>query len=206
MKKISLHQTVWYFFIYSFLGMILENIFCFVTSLHLESRKGLIIGPFCPIYGVGSILFTILISQYKGNKIKVFFVGSFIGTTFEYISSFALQVIYKVKFWDYSYQTFNLNGRTSLMYSLCWGVLALLLIYVLNPKINHFINYFNYRSLDKIIIIYMCINSFITYKSLNNYIDIAEKEFINKESIEQYNPKKELTTEVMQKIFTKKLY
>ena len=205
MKNLSLHQIVWYFFIYSILGMVLENIFCFVTSLHIESRKGLLIGPFCPIYGVGSILFTFFLNINKGNKIKVFFLGLFIGTVFEYISSFTLQAIYGVKFWDYSYQFLNLNGRTSLLYSVSWGILALFLIYYLNPKINKFIRYFNYKSLDKTIIIYMCINSIITYSSLCKYISKAERKTNNKETYIQ-NDSIIITTKVMTKTFPNLIY
>ena len=206
MEKLSLHQIVWYFFIYSILGMFLENIFCFVTSMHIESRKGLLFGPFCPIYGVGSILFTAIINQEKKKKIKVFLWGLFIGTIFEYFSSFALQAIYGVKFWDYSHQLLNLNGRTSLMYSIFWGILALCIIYVINPKIDKIINYFNYKSLDKIIIIYMCINTIITYNSLINYIKIAEYKIDKNENNKQSNSKTIITTDVMKKIFPNIIY
>lgn len=186
--------------------MILENIFCFLTSMHIESRKGLIIGPFCPIYGLGAILFTFFMNANNKNKITVFFLGLFIGTVYEYVSSFALQAIYGIKFWDYSYQIFNLNGRTSLMYSICWGGLALILIYFLNPKINKFISYFNYKSLDKIIIIYMCINSFLTYRFLNIYISTAENKLNNDKTSIKYDFNKIITAEVMKKTFPNIIY
>lgn len=205
MKELSLHQIVWYFFIYSILGMIIENIFCFMTSLNIESRKGLIIGPFCPIYGVGSILLTFFLNKEKNNKLKVFFLGLLVGTTFEYISSFVLQIIYRVKFWDYSYQHFNLNGRTSLMYAMCWGALSLILIYVLNPRTNIFIKKFNSKSLDRLIIIYMCINAIITYSSLCKYINKVENKISNNE-IYIKNDSKIITTKVMQTIFPNIIY
>ena len=52
-KKITFHDVFWYFIIFSIIGLIVEMLFCYVTTGQIESRKGLIWGPFCPIYGVG---------------------------------------------------------------------------------------------------------------------------------------------------------
>ncbi len=51
-EKITFHQILWYFIFFSIAGLIIETLFCYFTTGVLESRKGLILGPFCPIYGV----------------------------------------------------------------------------------------------------------------------------------------------------------
>ena len=64
-EKITIHQLFWYFLIFSVLGLIIETVYCYITSGTFESRKGLIWGPFCPVYGVcGAFLIFVL---YKLN-------------------------------------------------------------------------------------------------------------------------------------------
>ena len=48
-KKISIHDLFWYFLIFSVIGLILETVYCYITSGVIESRKGLLWGPFCPV-------------------------------------------------------------------------------------------------------------------------------------------------------------
>lgn len=45
-KKISIHDLFWYFLIFSVIGLILETVYCYITSGVIESRKGLLWGPF----------------------------------------------------------------------------------------------------------------------------------------------------------------
>ena len=45
---------IW-FVLYSILGWIYETIFCSVKTLKWDNR-GMLIGPYCPIYGVGAVL------------------------------------------------------------------------------------------------------------------------------------------------------
>ena len=44
-----------YFFTYSFLGWILETVFC-VLTLGVFNKRGFLYGPVCPIYGFGAII------------------------------------------------------------------------------------------------------------------------------------------------------
>ena len=72
---ISLHEILWYFILFSIAGLILETVYCYQTTGVLESRKGLIYGPFCPIYGVGAVCLIVLLNKYKDNPIKLFLYG-----------------------------------------------------------------------------------------------------------------------------------
>jgi uncharacterized membrane protein len=51
MKK-KLHYLLWYFLIFSIIGLIIETMYGYTTTGVIESRKGLFISPVCPIYGV----------------------------------------------------------------------------------------------------------------------------------------------------------
>lgn len=208
MKKYTLHQLVWYFLIFSILGMIMENIVCFIGTGNIESRKGFIIGPFCPIYGAGAI-FLLLFLDNKSKWYTKFFYGMILGSIFEYVSSFVMQAIYKIKFWDYSYHSFNINGRTALIYAFSWGILTIALIYIMKPLADKFIERYKSKSLDLIILFFMLTNGLATYKAINSYIYRAEGIIQNKNNSfdsKQSEFDKMMSNEVMKAVFPNIVY
>ena len=203
MKKLTFHQLVWYFFIYSILGMILENIFCLITQHKIESRMGFIIGPFCPIYGLGAIFLVLFLTQLKKKWVNVFLLGIVIGAMYEYISSFVLQALYSIKFWDYSHYFLNMNGRTCLFFAMSWGIISIGLIYFINPLIDKFIDKFKLKSLDYIICIFMIVNCILTYFAIHDYVERAK---IAYNYNIQTDSKNIMTNEVMKFVFPNMKY
>ncbi len=134
-KHEKLKKIITYFFIYSFIGWILETIYAFLVLGHFVKR-GFLIGPICPIYGFGAILLLILLKNYKGKPISQFLIAGFTFTVFEYIASYMLEVIFGLRWWDYSSEAWNLQGRVSLSYSIIWGALGILLIEGIHPYIS----------------------------------------------------------------------
>ncbi len=128
-EKISIHQLLCYFIVFSVIGLFIETIYCYITTGVLESRKGLIWGPFCPVYGVGASLLILLLNRFKNSKIKLLIYGGILGDVIEYLMSYGLEAIYSTRFWDYSYTNFHLNGRICLIYTVFWAILSILLIY-----------------------------------------------------------------------------
>ena len=57
---------IW-FVLYSILGWIYETAYCSVKSLKWDDR-GMLIGPYCPIYGVGAVLDVLLLSGLPNWK------------------------------------------------------------------------------------------------------------------------------------------
>ena len=111
-EKLTIHQIFWYFVVFSVIGLFIETFYCYITTGVLESRKGMIWGPICPVYGVGTTILILSLNKYKDKGIiKLFFYGFIIGSIAEYILSYGLEVIYKMRFWDYGYASFNINGR-----------------------------------------------------------------------------------------------
>ena len=82
--KITIHQTIWYLMIFSIIGLIIETLFCYFTTGIIESRKGLIFGPFCPIYGFGATFIIFMLNSLKNNKIKLFVYGGILGSVIEF--------------------------------------------------------------------------------------------------------------------------
>lgn len=53
----------------------------------------------------------------------------------EYTTSWAMEKLFKARWWDYSKRKFNLNGRVCLGTAIPFGILGLFIIYVSNPII-----------------------------------------------------------------------
>ena len=82
--NINLLNIATYFIIYSFLGWIMESIvrsFCEKKLIN----TGFLRGPFCPIYGIGSIIMILLLYKYENSLILLFFISLIVLTAWEYI-------------------------------------------------------------------------------------------------------------------------
>lgn len=138
---ISIWRILAYFVVYSVAGFIIETIFGLLTKGVLESRKSFLYGPFCSIYGLGAVLMILLLQKYKKNNYTLFFAGFFIGSIIEYMVSLVGELIFHIKWWDYSDQMFNINGRICVLFSVFWGLLAIYLMLDINPRIDKFIDF-----------------------------------------------------------------
>ena len=172
-KKITIHHLFWYFLIFSILGLIIETLYCFITSGTLESRKGLIWGPFCPIYGVcGAIIIYILNKFNCKNNIKLFILGFILGSITEYILSYGLEAVYGMRFWNYEYLQYNLNGRISLLFSFYWGILSIILVKFIKPLIDKLVDKIKPHTrniLELGIFIFLVIDCIVTIYGIQTY-------------------------------------
>ncbi len=101
------------FSIYSFLGWLMEV----VNTLRVEKKfvnRGFLVGPFCPIYGFGVLLMTIMLEKYQNDIVATFIFSILICGILEYFTSFFLEKIFHARWWDYSNRKFNINGRICL--------------------------------------------------------------------------------------------
>ena len=207
--KLTIHQIIWYFIIFSILGLAVETVYCYVTTGVLESRKGLMYGPFCPIYGVGATVLIILLYKLKGQKFKLFVYGGVLGSALEYIMSYVLEAFYGTRFWDYSYYKFHLNGRICIVYTLFWGILALILICLVKPNIDKVMNKLNFKYtkiLDAIFVTFLVIDVCFTIWGIECYKNRVIKLYYG---ITEYNKKstiKELEGEIFSNEKMKKTF
>jgi uncharacterized membrane protein len=120
--------------VYSFLGWIAEVLYVLVRERSLQNR-GFLTGPFVPIYGFGAIALILLVLPYIDNPFVVFIASVLITSILEFVTHLVLDKLFHIKLWDYSNRRFNLQGRICLENSLLFGMLGLLLIYVLHPAV-----------------------------------------------------------------------
>ena len=131
------------FSIYGFLGVIVEMVFCLSQEGVLESRLGLLYIPLSPIYGIGAVALTQFLFPYFEQPVLLFLMGIVVGTVLEYVASFVMEKLFGTVFWDYSDKPFNLHGRVCLEYSIYWGLLSMLVLYILDPVVFGFVNLFS---------------------------------------------------------------
>lgn len=124
----------WLFIIGSILGYIFEMIVVLFQKGYFESRQGLIYGPFTPVYGIGAIIYYLILNNIKkDNKIKIFFITAILGGITEYICSLVQEKVFGTISWDYSYLIFDINGRTSLLHCSYWGIAGILYVTYIDP-------------------------------------------------------------------------
>ena len=138
---ITLWRIVAYFIIYSVAGFIIETIFGVLNKGVLESRKSFLYGPFCSIYGLGAVLMILPLQRFKKNNYTLFAAGFVIGSIIEYLVSLIGELIFHIKWWDYSDQILNLNGRICVLFSLFWGLLAIYLMSDINKRVDKLIDF-----------------------------------------------------------------
>lgn len=135
---IGFYKLFWVFFIGCFLGVIVEMVFCYVTNHGLiQSRSGLIYGPFNPVYGFGAVVLTVVLHPLAGRRDLLIFLGALIlGSAFEWACSWVQETLFGTTSWDYSHLPFNFGGRTSLQYGFFWGILGLLWVKDIYPRLS----------------------------------------------------------------------
>lgn len=118
------------FIFFSIIGYVGELIYC---SLNKRKSGKALYGPWCPLYGLGGLLITSVLSSFESNILLVYIVGVIVSSFTEYFVSLVLEVIFDARWWDYSFKKFNLNGRICLENSLLFGVLAVVVYYLYIP-------------------------------------------------------------------------
>jgi len=124
------------FFIYSFLGWIVETITCSYYAKKIILNRGFLIGPYIPIYGTAGVLMVLFLTEYKSSPILLFIMAVIYASVLEYLTSYLMEKIFKARWWDYSDHKYHLNGRICLQNCLLFGVLGFILIYAIHPAVT----------------------------------------------------------------------
>lgn len=128
-------DIVIYFMIFSISGWACETVFCTIKDKKFAYR-GFLNGPWTPIYGFGGLLVVYFLVPFKEDPLTLFFVGMIVTTALEYVTSYLMEVIFDMKWWDYSDVSFNINGRVCLWFSIMFGVLSLVAVYFIYPPVE----------------------------------------------------------------------
>lgn len=128
----SIEIYILLFFTYAILGWLME-VGCKLVETKKFINRGFLIGPYCPIYGWGAIIITLLLNKYLADPIALFIMAIVICSIIEYATSYFMEKIYHARWWDYSRRKYNINGRICLETMIPFGILGVLIMYFANP-------------------------------------------------------------------------
>lgn len=131
-----------YFIIYSFIGWLMEVVLKSKDE-HKFVNRGFLIGPICPIYGFGVLLIILLVGNSKSDLLAVFLKSILVCSVLEYFTSYFMEKMFHARWWDYSKNKYNINGRICLETMLPFGILSTLVIYVIHPLVIKFVALFS---------------------------------------------------------------
>ena len=139
-QGINIYKILLVCIVGSFAGVVIEMMWAYARYGLIESRRGLVYGPFNLLYGAGAVFLTLALYKYR-NKGRIWsFLGGFIvGSALEYACSWGQEALLGSRSWDYSNIPLNLNGRICFTYSVFWGILGIIWIKDLYPRMAKWI-------------------------------------------------------------------
>lgn len=138
MYEYGWYQWLAFFYIYCFFGWIFESTYVSVKKGHFVNR-GFLRLPMLPIYGTGAVMMLWVSLPVRDSLLLVYTSGAIAATILEYVTGWGMERLFKVKYWDYSNQRFQLNGYICLSSTIAWGFLTVLLTEVLHPPIARYV-------------------------------------------------------------------
>lgn len=182
---ISIWRVLAYFIIYSVMGFVIETIYGAISKGIVESRQSFLYGPFCSIYGVGACVMIVFLQKFKKSHNLLFIGGAILGSVVEYVLSWIGELMFHVRWWDYSNLPFNINGRICIAFACFWGVLAMYLLSSFNPKIDKLIDKVKPKFSERIWHLIIIFSLWIII--LDCILTGVALEFFKIRKVEQYN-------------------
>jgi len=188
------------FWLYGVLGWCMETLLVSIKSKKFINR-GFLLGPYCPIYGTGGVIL-LLLSSYKDDKLVVFILSIFICSLVEYLTSYIMEFIYNVRWWDYSNRMFNINGRICLFNSICFGLLGTLMVCFLNPFFISIINSLTYLVKNILLTLIFIITTTDMIITFTTMFDVKKtiNDFKDKTLTNLFKPNTDQTEEISKKV------
>ena len=121
---------------YSIIGWCGEMVYCSICQRKLCEKRGFLNGPVCPIYGHGALVVLLCLHGGCKNPLLTFLLGAVLTSLVEYITSFAMEKLFHMRWWGYSQYKFHLNGRICLLNSTLFGLASVFLCHFANPPIS----------------------------------------------------------------------
>ena len=177
------------FIIVSFIGWIVEIISIFIETKKIVNR-GFLIGPYCPIYGLSTIIMVFLLDCYKNNLLVLLIMSIIICTISEYLVSYLMEKFFKARWWDYSHMPFNINGRICLSNCILFGIGSILLLKWIVPFLISCL--YNLPIIPFYYLTFILLILFVTDTILSFHIIFKFKstiEFVKKDYTGEFNDK-----------------
>lgn len=121
--------------VYSLIGWCGEMVYCSICQRRLCEKRGFLNGPLCPIYGHGALIVLLCLHGGCENPLLTFLLGAVLTSMIEYATSFVMEKLFHMRWWDYSHYKYHINGRVCLLNSTLFGLACVFLCHLANPPI-----------------------------------------------------------------------
>ena len=174
-ERLQYRAILWVFLISSFLGCMVETVFCRFSMGYWMNRSSLVFGQMSMVWGLGILLATVVLRRFQEKPAwRIFLIGTVIGSVFEYVCSVATEMAFGLVFWDYLDFRFNVAGRINLGFGFLWGVAAVIWIKLLYKPISIFIRFLidkTGRWLSAVALILLFVDIIISCMALSRYTE-----------------------------------
>lgn len=135
-RPLTPYRVFWLFLIAGVAGDLIEVVFWLLTRGEIISRSSLVYGPFSLVWGLGAVLLTLAFHRMDDQSTaRIILAGTVLGGVYEYICSWVQEALFGACFWDYRHLPFNLDGGVNLVFSLFWGLAALVWVRAAYPAL-----------------------------------------------------------------------
>ncbi|MBR3552297.1 MAG: hypothetical protein IKN72_02805 [Clostridia bacterium] len=124
------------FFFYSAAGWLVECIYRSIGERRLINT-GFLTGPMCPIYGTAALFLTVLLyNNFRDRPLLIFLLGMVLCDVVEFVTSWLMEKLFHARWWDYTYEFLNIQGRICIKHTLYWGIISIAFVMVLHPAVD----------------------------------------------------------------------
>lgn len=132
-RNYSIPSLILLFFSFSFIGWLWEVFFHLVTDGKFVNR-GVLHGPWLPIYGSGALLMLLGLKKLREHPVATFGVAILLSGILEYGTSLVLEYLHDgQRWWDYTGYFLNIHGRVCAEGLLVFGIGGMATIYIVAP-------------------------------------------------------------------------
>lgn len=167
------YQWLAFFYIYCFFGWVFESTYVSLKKKQLVNRGFLRI-PMLPLYGSGAVMMLWVSLPVKNNLFLVYLSGVIAATALEYVTGSLMERLFKVRYWDYSNQKFQLQGYICLSSSVAWGFLTILMTEVIHQPISEIVVALNQHILLFCVILITIVFVTDTYESTKTALALGK--------------------------------
>ncbi len=97
-------------------------------------------GPWLPIYGSGGIMILVFLRRLAKRPALLFLCIMTLCSTLEYMTSWIMEQVTGLHYWDYSSFFMNLNGRICLEGALTFAVGGFIFVYIAGPFLDNLLS------------------------------------------------------------------
>ena len=129
------YQWLTFFYLYCFFGWIFESTYVSLKQKRFVNR-GFLRLPMLPLYGSGAVMMLWVSLPFQDSLILTYISGVIGATALEYVTGYVMERLFKIRYWDYSNQPFNVHGYICLSSSIAWGFLTIFMTHLIHKPIE----------------------------------------------------------------------